>query len=194
MADYGSPLAPIVDPRYCLPFPVELTVSKKVISMSGGSFEITDPEDNLVFKMDGHFFSIKDKRVLQDPEGCPIAVAEKKLITMHHRWEVAAGEKLGKDNELFTVRKSKVVQLKTNLDVFLAGNSSDTPDFYVKGNFFERTATVYQGDQVIAEVKRKFTVGNVLIDKHTFVVAISPYVDQAFIATLIIVMDAIHEE
>jgi uncharacterized protein YxjI len=33
-----------------------------------------------------------------------------------------------------------------------------------------------------------------LLDKHTFTVQVEPNVDQAFIATLVIIMDRIHEE
>jgi hypothetical protein len=44
------------------------------------------------------------------------------------------------------------------------------------------------------QLKRKFTAGNVMLDKHTFVVGVLPNVDQAFIATLVIIMDRIKED
>ena len=93
------------------------------------------------------------------------------------------------------MKKSSLVQFKTHLEVFLNGNDNDeAPDFEVKGNFFEREAQIFHKDQLVAEIKRKFTVGNVLLDKHTFTVLVCPHVDQAFIATLVIIMDRIHED
>ena len=44
------------------------------------------------------------------------------------------------------------------------------------------------------QLKRKYTAGNVMLDKHTFLVAVLPNVDQAFIATLVIIMDRIKED
>ncbi|KAH7299617.1 hypothetical protein KP509_24G020900 [Ceratopteris richardii] len=114
---------------------------------------------------------------------------------MHERWEVAKGEHFDDDKLLFSVKKSSVVQFKTHLEVFLKENESEeTPDFEVKGNFFEREAQIFHKDQLIAEVKRKYSVGNVLLDKHTFCVVIHPNVDQAFVVALVIIMDRIHED
>lgn len=184
----------VVNEQFCSPFPVELTVSKKVVSLSGGSFQITDPDGKILFKMDGHALSVRDKCVLLDAEGCPLLCARKKLVSMHEKWEVCRGDKFEDDNKLFFVKKAKVLQFKTHLDVFLAGNSNDDcPDFTVKGNFLEREAQIFKGDTLIAEMKRKFTVGNVLLDKHTFIAAVFPGVDQAFVATLIVIMNAIDD-
>ena len=185
----------VVAEHYKSNSPVEFTVTKKALSLSGESFHITDPDGNVIFKMDGHALSIRDKCTLEDPHGHAILVARKKLRSMHERWEVCKGEHFDDDKLLFSVKKSSLVQFKTHLEVFLNGNDNDeAPDFEVKGNFFEREAQIFHKDQLVAEIKRKFTVGNVLLDKHTFTVLVCPHVDQAFIATLVIIMDRIHED
>ncbi|KAH7428170.1 hypothetical protein KP509_10G078700 [Ceratopteris richardii] len=188
-------MAAIVGVEFCSPEPVELTISKKVMSLSGGSFEVTDGEGCVRFKMDGHAFSIRDKRVLLDVDCKPIVSAHKKILSMHDKWIVCQGDSYNEEAQLFSVKKASLIQLKTHLEVFLPGNcNEDCPDFVIKGNFFEREAKIYSGDEVIAEIKRKFTVGNVLLDKHTFCTFICPGVDQAFIVTLVVIMDAIHED
>ncbi|MCO5567102.1 hypothetical protein L7F22_020787 [Adiantum nelumboides] len=54
--------------------------------------------------------------------------------------------------------------------------------------------TIFHKDELIAEVKRKYTAGNMLLDKHTFNVVVCPqFVDQAFVA-LVIIMDVIQED
>ncbi|KAI5076512.1 hypothetical protein GOP47_0008577 [Adiantum capillus-veneris] len=184
----------VADHHKC-PSPVELTVTEKSMSLSGESYTITDPEGNVVFKMDGHALSIRDKCVLEDHHGHAILVARKKLRSMHERWEACKGEHFDDDKLLFSVKKSSMVSFKTHLEIFLQGNENDdAPDFEVKGNFFQREAQIFHKDQLIAEVKRKYTVGNVLLDKHTFSVVVFPNVDQAFVAALVIIMDRIHED
>ncbi|KAH7286665.1 hypothetical protein KP509_32G017000 [Ceratopteris richardii] len=181
--------------QYKADIPVELTVSEKAMSMSGESYNVTNAQGEIVFKMDGHAVSIRDRCVLQDHHGHAILVARKKLRSMHERWEVAKGEHFDDDKILFSVKKSSMVQMKTHLKVFLKGNENDEcPDFEVKGNFFEREAQIFHKDQLIAEVKRKYSVGNVLMDKHTFSVVIHPNVDQSFVVTLVIITDRIQED
>nr|AVN99032.1 LURP-one-related 15 protein [Hymenophyllum caudiculatum] len=190
--DDGSS-CPVVDQQYCAPFPVELTISKNAASLSGDSYHICDPDGNVLFKMDGHAFSVRDKCVLLDPQGGPVLCAHKKLISTHHRWEVFSGDQY--ENKLFYLRKAKVIQFKTHLDVVLTGNDNDDcPDYTIKGNFGEREGQILRGDVVIAEMKRKYSVGNVLLDKHTFITAVSPGTDQAFIAALVVIMDDIHRD
>ena len=75
---------------------------------------------------------------------------------MRERWEVlrGGGGHFSDDHLLFTVRKSTVMQFDTHLKVFLPQNSEESEaDFEVKGNFFQRQAKIYRGDQLIAEVK-----------------------------------------
>ncbi|KAH7428171.1 hypothetical protein KP509_10G078800 [Ceratopteris richardii] len=187
-------MAAIVGVEFCTPEPVKLTVSKKVMCLSGRSFEVTDGEGYMRFKMEGSAFSPRDKRVLLDVDCNPIVSARKKIGSMHDRWKVYRGDRYKKEAELFSVKRASLFQLKTHLKILLSGNcKEDCPDFVIKGDFFGHEAKIYRGDEVIAEIKRKFTVGNVLLDKRTFSTFICAGVDQAFIVTLVVIMDAIHE-
>ena len=44
---------------------------------------------------------------------------------MHHRWEVFRGDSTSSSDLLFTAKKSSIIQLKTELDVFLASNRAE---------------------------------------------------------------------
>lgn len=185
----------VVGAEHCRAHSIELTVSEKKASLSGESYEIADADGNCLFKMDGHAFSVRDKCTLLNREGCPVLTARKKLMSMHDTWEVYAGDKCEAESRLFEVKKSSFFQLKTSLDVLLNGNSNDDcPDFRIKGNFFEREAQILKGETVIAEVKRKFSVGNVIMDKHVFCVEVRPHIDLAFIATLIVILHEISDD
>ncbi|KAH7352615.1 hypothetical protein KP509_19G054100 [Ceratopteris richardii] len=183
----------VVGERFCAPFAVELDVSQK--SALKSDFEVRDPQNRLVFKLDSHALSLHDKKVLVDQDGNPILCAHKaKLISAHEKWEASLGDKYDEEKKLFWLQKAKVMQFKTHLEVFLPSNPGPNPDFTVKGDFLERQVQIFCGeDSIIAEVKRKMTASNVLMDKHSFVVTVWPNVDQAFIATLVVVMDEIQD-
>uniref|UniRef100_A0ACD5U9H6 Uncharacterized protein n=1 Tax=Avena sativa TaxID=4498 RepID=A0ACD5U9H6_AVESA len=97
---------------------------------------------------------------------------------MHHRWEVFRGDSTSASDLLFTVKKSSMIQLmKTEMDVFLAGNTAQQVcDFKIKGSYFDRSCAFYLGNSatMVAQMNRKMTVSSVLLDKDTFVVTVFP--------------------
>lgn len=77
------------------------------------------------------------------------------VFSMHKRWEVFRGDSSNASDLLFTVKKSSIIQLKTELDVFLASNTAEHAcDFKIKGSYFERSCAFYLGNSntVIAQV------------------------------------------
>ncbi|MCO5570643.1 hypothetical protein L7F22_024370 [Adiantum nelumboides] len=117
------------------------------------------------------------------------------LMSAHEKWEASLGDHFNEQTKRFRVQKAKAVQFKTHLEVFLAENQSDdSPDFIIKGNYFEREVQICRRDEgQIAEVTRKLSVANVLLDKHAFYVRVGPNVDQAFIVALVVIMDEIQD-
>jgi uncharacterized protein YxjI len=110
---------------------------------------------------------------------------------------VFRGDSTGTSDLLFTVKKASVFQLKTDVDVFLAGNAAQQAcDFKIKGSYFERSCGLYLGnsDTMIAQINRKYTASNVVLGKDTFVVTVFPHVDYVFIAALVVILDEIHKE
>jgi LURP-one-related len=57
------------------------------------------------------------------------------MISMHHRWKVYRGDSDNDGDLLFTVKRSHMFQLMTELDVFLAENAAELHcDFNVKAS------------------------------------------------------------
>lgn len=79
------------------------------------------------------------------------------ILTAHKRWEVFRGDSNEPDDLIFSTKKSSMLQVKTELDVFLASNTSNVPDFKVKASWIERSGTIYAGDIVIGQVRLKPT-------------------------------------
>ncbi|CAL5089471.1 unnamed protein product [Urochloa decumbens] len=159
-APYGAPpQAPapvaVVSPQFCAPYAVPLTVVKKAISLSGGDFVVTDANGAEMLRVKGAVFSMHDRRVLRDAAGRPLVSMREKVFSMHNRWEVFRGDSTNAGDLLFTVKKASMFQLKTELDVFLAGNTAEQAcDFKIRGSYFERSCAFYLGDSntMIAQV------------------------------------------
>ncbi|KAJ8647711.1 hypothetical protein MRB53_000734 [Persea americana] len=189
-------MAPIrvVGDEFCVPYYTDLVVKKKLKSIfSSTHFQVFDPNGTLVFKVDdGGGFSQHSNRYIRDAGGFPIILMRNKIISWHDRWRVYRGDSHAENNHLFTVKRSHVFQLKTQLDVFLATNTDETRcDFHVKSDFSNHSSKVYRGDSVIAEIDKKSTWGGFFVGKDVFNVRVFPEVDYAFIVSLLIILQEI---
>ncbi|KAF5189584.1 Lurp-one-related [Thalictrum thalictroides] len=77
--------APLVNPisvvgaQYCAPYPVDLTIMRKVMTITDGNFAVSDVNGNILFKVKGSFFTLHDKRVLLDAAGNPLLSMRQKV-------------------------------------------------------------------------------------------------------------------
>jgi len=69
----------IFGPQYCAPYPVDLAIVKKVMTISDGNFAVTDVNGNIVFKVKGSLLTLHDRRVLLDAAGNPITTLRRKV-------------------------------------------------------------------------------------------------------------------
>ncbi|KAM0887794.1 hypothetical protein ACQ4PT_028782 [Festuca glaucescens] len=199
LPDSEAPPAPlpVAGHQFCAPYVVPLTVTKKALSISDGDFVITDANGAVVLKVKGSIFSIHNRRVLLDAAGLPLLSMQEKVFSMHHRWEVFRGDNTNAGDLLFTVKKSSMIQFKTEMDVFLAGNTAQQVcDFKIKGSYFDRSCAFYLGNSaaMVAQMNRKMTVSSVLLDKDTFAVTVFPHVDYVFIVALVVILDEVHRD
>ncbi|CAM8897613.1 unnamed protein product [Rhodiola kirilowii] len=187
----------VVNPQFCAPYPVDLTIARKLFKITDGNFAVTDVNGNVMFKIKGKFFSIRDCRVLLDASDRPVLTLQQKALTAHRRWQVYRGDSTSSSDLLFSVKKSSLLQFKTELDVFLASNTSESVcDFKIKGSWFERSCTIYAGNSniIIAQMHKKHSVQSIVLGKDTFAVTVYPNVDYAFIVALIVALQEINED
>ncbi|KAJ6812555.1 protein LURP-one-related 10-like [Iris pallida] len=188
----------VVGPQYCAPYPVDLTVTRKAISLTDGDFAVTDANGNVIMKVRGKLLSLRDRRVLLDAAGNPIISMQQKIFSAHRRWQAYRGDSSNSEHLLFSVKKSSLLQFKTHLDVFLAANTSEsTCDFNIKGSYFERACTIFHGSSnnvIVAQMKKHHTLQSIALGKDTFGVTVYPYVDYAFIVALIVILDEINKD
>lgn len=142
---------PVVGQQYVAQTVKSYAVSKKKLSMSKGDWTITDQMGHSSFKVSGRIASMRDRRFLQDAAGNKILTMKKKIVTLHDTWEILAGDG---STVLATSKKSSLVQFRTALDVMLASSTTGkhTPDYQVKGDFFDRNITIFRGAEQAALV------------------------------------------
>ncbi|KAK3227449.1 hypothetical protein Dsin_007311 [Dipteronia sinensis] len=182
----------VISPQFCVPRPLDLEIRKQVLNITGGNFDVKDTNGNLVLKVKGLLFP--SRRVILDNAGNPIVTLSQKTLTAHNRWEVFRGDSIDYDDMIFSAKKSSIIQLKTELDVYLANNVNEyVSDFKVKGGWLEQSCTVYAGESnaIVAQMYKKHGIQSILIGKDKFIVTMYPNVDYAFIVSLIVILEGI---
>nr|GMC90140.1 protein LURP-one-related 10-like [Ipomoea batatas] len=191
------PIPPVISPQFIVPYPVDLAVVRKVMTLQEGKFEVLDINGTLMFKIKSKLLSIRDRRILVDTNDTPIVTFQQKILTAHRRWQAFRGESTDPKDLLFSVKKSSLFQLKTKLDVFLAGNTKgEVCDFHIKGSWLERSCVIYAGDSstIVAQMHKKHTAGSVFLGKEHFGVTVYPNVDYAFIVALVVILEEINQD
>ncbi|KAI3987186.1 hypothetical protein MKX01_031670 [Papaver californicum] len=161
----ATPSNPIVviAPHFCAPYPVDLVITKKLISITEGNFGVLDINGNTIFKVKGTLLSIRDRRVLVDAANIPLVSLQQK------------GDSSDSRDLLFSVKNSKLVQFKTT---FILQRSA--------------TIYQGKSKNIIAQMHKKHNVQIIILDKETYSITIYPNVDYAFIVALCAVLDEIN--
>jgi len=85
MAEPSAPQANplwVISPHYCAPYPVDLGIVRKVLTISDGNFVVTDTNGNIIFKVKGVLLTlVHQRRIIVDAAGNPIVTIRDKVIT-----------------------------------------------------------------------------------------------------------------
>ncbi|CAL9210084.1 unnamed protein product [Musa hybrid cultivar] len=220
----AAPSCAIVDPRFCASYPIDLTFFIDAAWLNCDHLAVTDINGNVVFKVEAHKWSLRNRLVVVDASGKPVVSMLQKvhllisasppsfckvqdvdsgcsvmqLSSIHDRWQVYKGNNSSDPRHLlFSVKRSSALQFKTELDVFLAANTEEEVcDFKIKGSFRNRSCTVYKGDSsmVIAQMSKENKLVNGFVSKDAFGVAVNPNTDYFFITALTIIRQEFFKE
>ncbi|URD79484.1 hypothetical protein MUK42_05149 [Musa troglodytarum] len=196
-SQFAAASGAIVDPRFCVSYPIDLTFFNDAAWLNCDRLAVTDTDGNVVFKVEADKCSLRSRQVVVDASGKPVISMQQKLRSVHDRWLVFEGNSSDPKYLLFSVKRSSALQLKTELDVFLAANAEEEVcDFKMKGSFRKRSCTVYKGDSstVVAQMSKEHKLVNALVSKDAFGVAVNPNADYAFITALAIIRHEFFKE
>ncbi|XP_011014020.1 PREDICTED: protein LURP-one-related 15-like [Populus euphratica] len=175
--------------------PVEHPVVRIVELAVNSDFKGSDINGTLIFQVKSKLLSLH-RRLLKDAAGNTLVNLRQKIMAMRRRWEAFRGESKEKSDLIITAKKSKLFQFKTELDVFLANNKGDVPDFKVKGGYRESSCSVLLGDSntMLAQMHRRHTIATTIMETDSFGVTVYPNVDYAFIVALVVILDEINAD
>ncbi|MCL7029347.1 hypothetical protein MKW94_029365 [Papaver nudicaule] len=179
----------VISPQYCTPSQVDLYVAKRVKKITEGRhLAVFDVNGNNIFKVISNGF-FNSRLTLVDAAGVRVVSFKPVKFSFPGKWKVYRGDSSDPKDLLFSVKISKFFQWKTNLDVFLASNTTeDVCDFKVKQNFSQKSCFIYRGnsDNPIAEMHKNKAIRDKVRGKDTFSVTISPNVDYAFVMRVVL--------
>ncbi|CAE6390873.1 unnamed protein product [Rhizoctonia solani] len=176
-----SPLVPQnpplgVMPAYAQNHELTLKLREKRMSLSGDSFEITDPQGRPYFQIEGSALSFREKKTLKQADGRPILNIQNKLLTIHRQ---------------FLIYNANESTDSEPLDVTFK-NAADgrQVQFDLRGSFFDRNAEVTVNGQPVARISRQFmNSGQLLFDQQTYYLTVAPGVDAAMMVAMCVCMD-----
>ncbi|CAA2991741.1 LURP-one-related 14 [Olea europaea subsp. europaea] len=164
---YGVPAINVVGECFCVPYPVDLVVKKKIRGFSHVHTDVLDVNGNHLLQIDGKLWQLQKKRIVRDPAGFPILTIREKVLKCRHRWIVHRGESSDLSSLLYTVQRSHPFQIRTQLDVFLANNTrEDSCNFHVSGSYYDQSLRVYRGDVLIAEQEHHRLLEEKAVEKN----------------------------
>ncbi|KAG6541751.1 hypothetical protein Mapa_016763 [Marchantia paleacea] len=182
----------IVGAQYCSPLQAQLTVAKQIMDFNHDQLVISDSIGNTLFKLDQKKVLLRELTVVRDGDDCPVVSIQKKSISFHDTYQVYNKET---NEQLFSV-KDKHMRDKAEETFEIELEDDLQPTFEVKGEFVRRNYhIIFRGSIVVAEVQQgHVSLSSVVTGKRKYGVVIPPEVDQAFVAAVVIIMEAIHNE
>nr|GEX27553.1 protein LURP-one-related 10-like [Tanacetum cinerariifolium] len=144
----------IVSPQFLTSYPIDLTITGKVVSLSLGNFYVTNVNGNVMFKVKAKEISLHGRCSLLDAVDNPILSFQKKVRSAHNKWVVFKEDSSYLNNIIFTNKLSTSMQLKRSLDVFLGCNGKYVCDYKVKGSWRAQSRNIYarESTTVISQV------------------------------------------
>lgn len=79
----GNPGVAVVGPQFMVPYPIDLTIQRKMLTLSEGNFNVTDSNGTLMFSIKGRLLSLRDRRVLLDVYGNPVVSLQQKVYMFY---------------------------------------------------------------------------------------------------------------
>mmetsp|Transcript_12007 Transcript_12007/g.36061 ORF Transcript_12007/g.36061 Transcript_12007/m.36061 type:complete len:222 (-) Transcript_12007:395-1060(-) len=153
---------------------------------------VCNPNGSIAFQTKDAVLSLRNKEVVYDAVGQPIATLHKKTLSMHGTWQIFKGESLDKSALVADIKPGLVDILGKTIKVYL--NGSEEPAFIIKGNFLGRSFEFTSGGRTIAATKRQgalHSVSNFLSGQDTFTLDVQPGVDTAVLVMVTLVIDDI---
>ncbi|KAM7265883.1 hypothetical protein ACFE04_003566 [Oxalis oulophora] len=182
----------VIDHQFCVPYEVDLTCIRSKPRVTDRSYEITDVDGTLIFKMLVKNMSFRHKRTLLGADGNPIVTISQKALSLHKIHYIYRGGSTDKCDLLFIVRENpsstKTIMI---LDVFLGSviNDKSVPDFRVRGSL-SQPSMIYAGTSstILAQTHKEEEFQSLFSGKDKFITTVCSNIDYAFAVILFLIL------
>nr|OQO26957.1 hypothetical protein B0A51_05956 [Rachicladosporium sp. CCFEE 5018] len=167
------------------PEPQTLQMKEKVFSLSGDDFSVTTVSGIQVCKVKGKAVSLHDTKKFTDMMNNELFTLKNKTLAIHKSFVGTSPH--GHD---FEVKGKFSIGTSKSQVVFKNAADGAAIELDVKGDWFDRKASITLGGRPVAEIQRSFAnVRQIFGDKQTYFVTVAPNVDLTLIAALCICLD-----
>nr|XP_043610369.1 protein LURP-one-related 8-like [Erigeron canadensis] len=169
--------------------PLVLTVWKKSLLFNCDGFTVYDSSGDLIFRVDNYSAGSKGEIVLMDASGRSLLTIRRKRLSLLDNWLVYEGET--GVNPLFTVTKHmNFLNNAKSLAHVTIGSKGKKVVYEIEGSYTQRCCAIYDDKKkLVAEIKRKETVGGVKLGGDVFRLYIQPEIDPTVAMAFVVVLD-----
>ncbi|KAL4364925.1 hypothetical protein AHAS_Ahas07G0054800 [Arachis hypogaea] len=156
--------------------PIDLFGSKEHHGMPRGTLAFADESGNIVYKVNRHNSSPKDKKLLLDASG------------NKGSWKCYKGESNVETDMVLrvqrTVKKLNIVELQ----VFYGGNNGEACDLIMRGSPCMRSCGIYKDTEIVAQTSLMYKLHQIYASRGKFRITIFPgTTDRAVIVALFVI-------
>ncbi|KAF9269280.1 hypothetical protein L218DRAFT_994229 [Marasmius fiardii PR-910] len=161
----------------------------KPYSSGIGDYSIKDTDDRDVFRCKQSTMSLRGRKELCDVNGNSLFRIKRKLVSMHHTFEVYTSDE---KTLLFTV-KASFSSVEAKMTTTVRNLDGQEVELALRGDFFGRTAWITLGTPEgpkLGTISRNFFNGqDTLCDMKTYYLTVAPGVDAALMTAIIVCLD-----
>src|SRR3954463_1915581 len=141
----------------------------------GDDFDITDDDGRVVYHVDGKVFTLRNRLLIEDPEGRKAAAVERHLVALRPTYAITIGGEKAAD-----VRKHFFTPFRDRFTIDIPGPA----DLEMSGSILDHEFTISRGGQAVATVsKRWFSI------RDTYAVDVAEGEDHLLILASVLALD-----
>ncbi|CAO2840338.1 unnamed protein product [Amaranthus hypochondriacus] len=172
------------------------TIWMKSLILGGKGCTVFDSKGQVVYRVDNYSSKCCDQVYLMDSKGHVILTILRKKFRLLARWDGYRDDKKKGASWWFQVRKSwKIPKMPLNCEVVVnLYHDKKSPAFKIVKGKSELTSCkiVDRLGGLIAEVKRKQSIGGVVLGNDVLTLVIEPNIDHSLIMGLMVAYNLIH--
>ena len=141
----------------------------------GDDFDVLDEHGTKLYHVDGKVFTVRDKMVIEDPDGEEVASVHRQLVALRPTYEIRIGGEKAAE-----VRRKLFTPFREKFTIDIPGPD----DLEMKGDLLDHEYVIEQGGDEVASVSKKW-----LTIRDTYAVKVVPGVEPLLIIGAVLSLD-----